>query len=121
VAGEKPKQARQPSPPDRLVGLAVAWTVAVVAGLLLWLLSTGPKLVGGAILLAPLVGVLIAFLRPRSVLALVAACLFISVAALLLLIGLTGFLFLPSLALLLAALVRELRRRRTERPQSART
>jgi hypothetical protein len=42
-------------------------------------------------------------------------------AAVLLLIGGTGILFLPSLALLLAALVREFRRRRTERRVSART
>ena len=115
MVGEKPKQARPPSSPDRLVVFAVAWTVTVVAGLLLWLLLTGPKLVGGAILLAPLVGAVIVFLRPRSVLALVASCLLIGMAAVLLLIGGTGILFLPSLALLLAALVREFRRRRTER------
>lgn len=118
---DKPKQARHPSPPDRLVGIAVAWTVRVVAGLLLWLLSTGPKVVGGAILLAPVVGAVIAFIRPRSVLALVASCLLIGVAALLLLIGSTGLLFVPSLALLLAAIVREFRTRRTERRVSART
>ena len=121
MVGEKPKQARLPSPPDRLVGSAVAWTVTVVAGLLLWLLMTGPKLMGGVILLAPLVGAVIVLLRPRSVLALVASCLLIGVAAVFLLIGGTGILFLPSLVLLLATLVREFRRRRTERRERRQT
>ena len=50
---------------DPLIRVGVVWTVAAV-GLLLWLLATGLEAVGAAILLAPIIGALVAHVWPRS-------------------------------------------------------
>jgi hypothetical protein len=74
---------------------------------------SGPEVVGAGLLLIAISGAVVAALRPQRNPALAAAFLLIMVAAVPLSLGGTGSLFLPSLLLLPAAVVCELRKRRT--------
>jgi hypothetical protein len=121
VVGQEVQYRGRFTPRDPLIRIGVAWTVVVALGLIVWLIATGVKVAGAVILLGPLIGAALAFSWPRSYAALVTASLLIGAAAILLLIGLTGFLFIPPFLLLLAALFREGKRRRGLLKASERT
>jgi uncharacterized membrane protein (UPF0136 family) len=106
-------QDRDPLATDRIIRIAMTWSALVVVVLLIWLFWRGVNLAGLVLLLVPLLGAVIAFLRPNSYVALVTSIVLIGVAALLLLIGYTGFLFIPPLVLLMTALRREAKRRKS--------
>jgi predicted branched-subunit amino acid permease len=111
---KEPNQSQGPVARDRLISVALAWTVLVVVGLLVWLIATELEPVGVAIALTPLLGAAVAFLWPQSQVALITSIALVGFATVLLLIGYTGVLFLPTLALLIAAAARESRRRQAD-------
>ncbi len=104
-------------PTPTVVTAAALWAVAVSAALALWLTfgSRDFSAVAAAILLAPCLGALIAYLRPQSVLALAVALLLVTGAIVLLLIGYTGLLYVPTWLLLVRAMV-SVATRRTREP-----
>jgi hypothetical protein len=97
------------------VSTAVLWTTLVTAGLLVWVLvgsGDGLNPAAAVILLMPAIAAGLCYARPRDVAALVIAGVLLSVTAVLLFIGRSGLLYVPSLALLIAGAARELRQRR---------
>lgn len=96
----------------RFVTLATVWAVAVSVGLAFWLASSGGASgIAVGILVAPCAAALLVHVRPHGVLALSVSLLLLTTAVVLLLIGFTGLLYLPSWAIVLVLLVGELRKR----------
>jgi|SRR5581483_3098036 len=89
------------------VTAAALWAVAVSLGLGMWLTASHDfSGVAAVILLVPCVGAFVAYSWPHRVLALVAGAVLIGAAMIVLLIGFTGLLYVPSIVLLVIAIFR---------------
>ncbi len=99
---------------DQVVRFGVGWTIIAVGGVVVWVIfgtEDGLSLVAGPILLAPLLGAVVASVSPWSSPALVVAAVLTGVTAVLLLIGGIGLLFIPPAVLFTVGAVRGRRRR----------
>ena len=102
-----------PKPRDKLIVAGATWAVFASLGLALWVVffsSDGLSGIAAVILLAPIVAAVLGYVRPYSRIALLLAVFLLAGTIVMLLIGLSGFLFVPSLILFLVATFKQKRR-----------